>query len=278
MHHPRRPDDATAVHRLATTALLIAAVVVAVTSCGGAGTTSGTSGQDGGEQRRDVGGPLLVSVSASIAAAITDIATAFEDQHPDTSITINIANSAALAAQIDQGAPVDVFATADEIHMRTVVDGVGTRAAPVVFATNEPRILVAAGNPFGIADLTDLTDPDLVVIGVVEGAAIGRYVADILESAGVELRPRSFEETPVAAATKVRLGEADATIVFATDVLAIGELGEGIPIPPEINVAAPAVIAIPTAAPNSTTAVAFVEYVLDDTGRAILESYGFGVP
>ena len=245
------------------------------------GTTLGACGNDDGDDT--TGGSILVSASSSLGTAMTEIAEAFEAEHEGVSVSVNIANSSALASQIEAGAPVDVFASADEWNMQSVVDGQGTVAPPVVFATNEPRILVGPGNPFGITGLDDLAaltaaDSGFVYVAVAPESAIGRYVTEILQRAGVELSPRSFEESVTAAANKVRLGEADATIVFATDVLASGDRGLGVPIAPEVNVVATALIAVPAGAPNPDGATAFVDFVLGDTGQAILRSYGFGAP
>lgn len=207
-----------------------------------------------------------------------EIATAFETTFAGVDVSVNIANSAALAGQINSGAPVDVFASADEANMQTVVNGIGTMADPVVFATNEPRILVATGNPFGVTELADLEHRDLIYVAVTPEASIGRYVVDLARRTGVTLSPASFEQTPTAAANKVIFGEADATIVFATDVIAAGDRGEGVLIPPEVNVVTKNLITIPSGAPNPATAKAFVEFVLGETGQAILTSYGFGSP
>lgn len=265
----RRPAGARA--RIAT--LVCVAIVVAAGCDGGDG-----GGADGDRTDDGATGSLFVSATASVSAAMSEIAEAFESEYGGAEVSVNIANSAALATQINEGAPVDVFASADETNMQVVVDGIGTIDEPVVFATNEPQILVGPGNPFGVGGLADLTDPDIVYVGVVPDAPIARYVAEVLERAGVELAPRSLEESVIAASTKVTLGEADATIVFATDVLAAGDRGEGIVIPPGVNVVATYPIAVPSEAPNPTAAAAFVEFVLGDSGRAILESYGFGLP
>lgn len=228
-----------------------------------------------GEARSDTSGTLLVSAATSLGAAIEEIAAAFELRQGDVSVSVNLAGSGALATQIELGAPVDVLATADEASMQTVVDGVGTIGDPVIFTANEPQILVGPGNPFGVTALADLAAPGLVYVQADEAAAIGRYTAEILERAGVTLAPRSFEESALSAANKVVLGEADAAIVFATDVLAVGDAGEGVEIPPEINVVARYPIAVPSSAPDPVTAAAFVEFVLGDEGQSILASHGF---
>jgi molybdate transport system substrate-binding protein len=227
------------------------------------------------EQRVGADGDLVVFAAASLTDAFTAIGDAFLSEHPDVDVTYNFAASSDLVAQIDEGAPADVFASADQRNMDKLVEAEGADA-PATFATNSLEIIVEAGNPLDIASVEDLADPDLVVLTCDPEVPIGRYTELVFESAGVEVTPDSLEENVRGIVTKVVEGEADAGLVYVTDVLAAGEEAEGVDIPADINVVAAYPIAPVTDAPNPEAAVAFTEFVLSDDGQAILAELGFG--
>jgi molybdate transport system substrate-binding protein len=193
-------------------------------------------------------------------------------------VTLNFASSSDLAAQIGEGAPADVFASADEPNMAKLTDGAGTTRAPAIFATNRLEIIVAAGNPQRIVTVADLARPDLIVVTAAPQVPIGTYAAEVLAKAGVEVTPKSLEENVKAIVTKVVLGEADAGIVYATDVRAAGSDAEGVEIPSELNMIATYPIAVPSGSANPESAAAFIDFVLSTEGQAILASFGFGNP
>ena len=225
-----------------------------------------------------VEGDVTVFAAASLTAAFTEVGDAFMAANPDSNVVLNFAGSSDLVAQIGEGAPADVFASADLGNMAKVTDSGKNASEPVVFATNVAEIIVEAGNPIGIAGVGDLADPDLIVVQCAPEVPCGKYAAQIYENAGVTVTPKSLEESVKAVVTKVTLGEADAGVVYATDVTAAGADAEGVEIPDDINVVAEYPIATLDDAPNAASAQALVDFVLSEAGQEILASYGFLAP
>lgn len=180
------------------------------------------------------------------------------------------AGTSSLVTQIEQGAPADVFASADEAHMRALVEA-GTVERPVTFARNRMAIAVAAGNPEHIETLADLARPGLVVVLVDPSVPAGGYTRRMLSRAGVDVRPRSLELDVKAAVTKVRSGEADAAVVYATDV---GPKNR-VDIPAAANVVATYPIAVVKGSPHRREAAAFVRRILSAAGQRALRERGF---
>ena len=223
-------------------------------------------------------GEVTVFAAASLTDAFTEVGEAFSVANPEATATFNFAASSALVQQITEGAPADVYASADQPNMQKLVDAGGNATEPVVFATNRLAIVVAPGNPKGIATLADLASPDVALVLCAEQVPCGRFAIEVLTNAGVAATPKSLEENVRAVLTKVELGEADAGIVYVTDVLAAGDQAEGVEIPTEQNALAEYPIAVTTEAGNPDAAAAFVAFVTGPDGQAILEEYGFGQP
>jgi molybdate transport system substrate-binding protein len=242
----------------------LAALVTLASGCGGGG--DGTSST------------VTVFAAASLSNAFTELGDAFTSANPETAVTFNFAASSALVAQIGQGAPADVFASADLINMTKLVEADHHAAEPVVFTTNLAQIIVEARNPHGITGVADLANEDLIVISCAPEVPCGRYTQQVLDNAGVTVRFSSFEENPRAVVSKVTLGEADAGIVYVTDVIAAGDAAAGVEIPTDVNVIAEYPITVTREARSPQTAQAFIEFVRSDDGQAILRSYGFGAP
>jgi molybdate transport system substrate-binding protein len=232
----------------------------------------------GSEDTEPASGDLTVFAAASLSAAFTEIGEAFMSEHPDVAVTFNFAASSELVTQIAEGAPADVFASADVSNMATLTDAGMNAAEPVVFATNLAKIIVGPGNPEGITGVEDLANEELIVVQCAPEVPCGRYAAQVFENARVTVTPKSLEENVKAVVTKVTLGEADAGIVYATDVMAAGADAEGVTIPVGVNVVAEYPIAATKNAPNAAGAQAFIDVVLSDQGQAILASYGFLEP
>jgi len=188
--------------------------------------------------------------------------------------TFNYAGSQTLASQIAQGAQADVFASADTTHMRTL-QGAGLLAGlPRVFAHNRLEIAVERGNPKRIHSLADLAQPGLVIVLADPSVPAGKYAQQALAKAGVNVKPASLELEVTAVLTKVALGEADAGIVYVSDIVTSGNV-DGIAIPDAQNVIADYPIARLDAAQNKSGADAFITYVLSSQGQAILVGAGF---
>lgn len=213
---------------------------------------------------------VVVFAAASLTDAFTEIGEAYADDGGDE-VVFSFAGSSELAAQIAEGAPADVFASADRRNMdRVDVDG-----DALVFATNRAAIVVEPSNPTGVATLDDLADPDRLVVVCAPEVPCGAYTATILERAGVDLTPVSLEANVKAVVTKVALGEADAGVVYATDIAAAGDTVDGVAIDESLNVMAE----YPILALTDDPAVSdFVEFVTGADGQAILHEYGFGSP
>ncbi len=246
------------------------AVALVLAACGG------TPPRDG---RGDAtSGTITVFAAASLADAFEAVGDAFVDAHPGSDVVLNDAGSQVLAGQIMEGAPVDVFASANPRHMAAVRDGGHVSGEPRAFAANRLAIAVEPGNPLGIDGLGDLSDPDLVVVLPAEEVPAGDYARQALADAGVRVSPASLEPNVRAALSKVALGEADASIVYSSDVVAADGRVTGVDIPAAVNVRATYPIAVMTGAPNPTGAEAFVDFLLGDEGQAILSDHGFMAP
>ena len=223
-------------------------------------------------------GDLVVFAAASLTDAFTELGDAFTAANPDASVTFNFAASSALVAQIVEGAPADVYASADLNNMAKLTDSGANATEPVIFANNLSEIVVALGNPLGIAGVESLADDDLILVVCAPEVPCGAYASQIFDNAGVDPTPDSYEENVRAVLTKVRLGEADVGVVYATDVAAAGDETDGVGIPADVNVVAEYPIAVTTEAPNPDAARAFIDYVVGDDGQAILASWGFRSP
>lgn len=226
---------------------------------------------------------VVVFAAASLREAFTRIAERFEGDHGGARAVLNLAGSQDLAMQIEQGAEADVFASADAVQMSRLERG-GLVAAPRIFAANEPVIVLAPGNPATITALKDLPKAPRIVVGAPE-VPIGRYTRQILDRAvrlyGADFR-RRVEERVVSnelnvrqVLAKVALGEADAGIVYRTDVAAARDRLQLVKIPDEVNVIAEYPIARTAKPPHPMLAEAWIELVTSAIGRCILADSGF---
>jgi molybdate transport system substrate-binding protein len=256
--------------------LACAALAIGLGAIAGCGT--GPGGDGDGTATAGISGNLSISAAASLQGAFTKMAAAFEDAHPQVSVSINFGASSTLARQIVDGAPVDVFASADQANMTKVADAELLSDIPTIFATNSLEIIVRKGNPSGIGSLADLAETGLIYVTCAPEVPIGRYAAESLLEAGVTVNPASFEPDVKGIVTKVSSGEADAGIVYRTDVLAAGDTAAGVAIPDQFDVRATYPQAVLTGSPNETAAIAWMSFVAGAEGQAILRAYGFGQP
>lgn len=221
---------------------------------------------------------IRVSAAASLTDAFTEIAAAFETANPGTDVVLNFGGSSALREQILEGAPVDVFASANISTMESVTTADQVAGEPHVFARNLLEIAVPPGNPGGVNGLADFARPDLLIGLCLEGVPCGDFGRKALQNAGVVPSIDSNEPDVRALLTKIELGELDAGIVYVTDVASAAGGVEGVEIPASANVTATYPIAVLASAPRPEGAEAFVEFVLSDMGQAILSRYGFAPP
>jgi molybdate transport system substrate-binding protein len=247
-------------------AAVLAVAALALAACGGDEPSGGSSGSSN---------EIKVFAAASLTAAFTELGQQYTSANGGTKVTFNFAGSQALATQIQQSAPADVFASADLANMDKVKDLVGT---PKSFASNLLAIVVEKGNPKGVKGLDDLGNGDLKVVLAAEEVPAGKYAKQILDKAGVSVTPVSQEDNVKAVVTKVSLGEADAGIVYVTDVSAGGDKVEGVDIPQTEDVTATYPIATVKAGKAQDKAQAFMDLVLSDQGQQVLEQFGFLPP
>lgn len=255
--------------RTRTLALALPLLMIA---CGSTGPSDDEASPDA------VSGELVVFAAASLTDAFDEVIEAFVQANPDVEVVVNHAGSQTLARQINEGAPADVFASANPDQMDAVAAAGNLARDAAIFTTNLLAIAVEPGNPLSIDGLADLADPDLVLVLPTEEVPAGRYAREALDAAGVEVSPSSLEQDVRAARSKVELGEADAAIVYLSDIAASAARVDGVDIPAEQNVPASYPIAVLADAPNPAAADAVVAFVLSDAGQDILAAYGFTAP
>lgn len=252
--------------------LILATVAILATARAGSPSTAPDS--------PDVAAPheVLVFAAASLSDAFEALGAAFESAHPGTTVRFNFAGSQQLVAQILQGAPADVFAPADQRQLQKVAAARAVAGEAPLFAANALTIVVEPGNPLHVRGLSDLARGDLTLVLAAEEVPAGHYALQALERAGVEVTAASLENDVRAVLFKVRLGEADAGIVYASDVVAAGDAVDAIPIAPQHNDRARYPIAVLAHAPNPDAGQAFVTFVRSPEGQALLGEYGFSAP
>jgi len=221
---------------------------------------------------------VTVFAAASLTDAFTELGDAFTAANPDAEVTFNFAGSSELVAQISDGAPADVIASADLASMAVLTDAGLVAGDPQAFATNVAEIMVERGNPEGIDGVADLSADDLIVVQCAPEVPCGSYAEQVLANAGVSVTPASYEDNVRAVVTKVTLGEADAGIVYRTDVLAASDAADGVSIPADVNVVAEYPIALVGGPAERAGARSFVDFVLSAEGQAVLADFGFGPP
>ena len=223
--------------------------------------------------------PTKTTVTVFAAASLTEsfkaIGAEFERATPGTAVQFNFAGSPTLVQQIQQGAPADVFASADQANMDVLVQAGSIAGTPRIFARNRLAIVVPAGNPKKIATLADLTRSGLTLALCAANVPAGRYAAEAFAKAGLTVPAASQEADVKAVVSKAALGEIDAGIAYVTDVAAAGGRVEGITIPDQYNVVAQYPIAVLRGAAQPHAAAAFVDFVSGPAGQAVLRRFGF---
>jgi molybdate transport system substrate-binding protein len=235
---------------------------------------------------------LIVFAAASLADAFTEIKESFEDANAGVTVVLNFAGSNQLATQINGGAPADLFASANERQMRVAVEGGRIDSgSPQTFVTNRLVVAYPADNPGGISQLQELVRPGTLIVLASEQVPVGQYSLEFLEKSvqDSDFSPSfqaevlgnvvSYEENVRAVLNKVTLGEADAGIVYTSDLAGLDESEIGrLEIPDALNSIAFYPIAPLNDSENSETARAFIDFVLSSSGQEILARYGFGPP
>lgn len=242
-----------------------------------AGCGSGSGSPAGGSGAAPTGA-VTVFAAASLTESFTTIGRDFETASPGTKVTFNFAGSSALATQINQGAPADVFAAASPKNMATVTDAGNGDGTATTFVRNQLVIAVAKGNPQGIDALADLTEPGLKVALCAEQVPCGAAATKALAAAKVRLTPVTLEQDVKGALSKVKLGEVDAALVYRTDARAAAADVDGVEFPESAGAINDYPIVVVRNAPNKAGAQAFTDYVESDKGKAVLTAAGFQAP
>jgi molybdate transport system substrate-binding protein len=224
-----------------------------------------------------VTGSLSVFAAASLTEAFKAAKTKLTAGNPGLTLTYSFAGSNALVTQITQGAPADVFASADTKNMQKLVDA-GLVDTPVTFAKNKLEIAVAPGNPKNITGLADLAKPGVSVVLEAVGVPAGDYTRQILTAQRLTVTPKSLETDVKSAIAKVTSGEADATVVYVTDVKAAGSKVVGVPVPDNLQPSITYPIATVKATKNRAAAQAFVDSAVSGDVQKALEAAGFLPP
>jgi molybdate transport system substrate-binding protein len=257
---------------------LAVATTLALAGCGSTDTPPASENENTGSAAPEVTGEITVFAAASLTESFTQIGEDFEAANEGVTVTFNFAGSSALAQQINEGAPADVFAAAAPKNMADVTDTGAVTEDPVTFVTNTLEIAVPAGNPAGISGLADFGKAELKIALCAEQVPCGAASKKVFDTAGVTAAPDTLEQDVKAVLSKVSLGEVDAALVYRTDVNAAGDKVEGIEFPESGEAVNEYPIATCAEAPNADGAKAFIDYVLSDEGRAVLTEAGFGGP
>lgn len=249
---------------------LTASGLVGCSSSSSTGPTTSSSGSS-------LSGSITVFAAASLTGSFTQLGQAFQAVHPGVKVTFSFAASSALATQITNGAPADVFASASEKNMTQVV-AAGDAANPTTFAKNVMEIAVPPSNPANVTGVTDLAKSSVKVALCQPQVPCGTTAAKVFANAKITVTPVTQEPDVKAVLSKVTLGEVDAGMVYVTDVRAAGDQVKGITIPADLNASTSYPIATMSASKNLAVAQAFVAFVLSPAGTASLAVAGFQSP
>lgn len=251
---------------------LLAVLGAAALLAGCASATPAPAASGSASSADELSGTVEVYAAASLQRSFDEIASAFEDEHPGVTVSAVYDGSSTLATQIGEGAPADVFASADEKNMAKVA-----AHAPdaQIFAGNTLVIAVPKSNPGGVRNLADLARVTTVLCA--PEVPCGAASTTLLSNAGVTVTPASSEQNVTAVLTKVAASEADAGLVYATDVVGRDDVEAIVPEGADAVVNRYPIAALADA-PNPDAASAFVAYVLSDEGQQILADAGFRAP
>lgn len=241
-------------------------------------TAQGSGSTASGEAGEDISGDLTVFAAASLKATFTQLGTMFEAAHPGTDVAFNFAGSSDLVTQLTQGAPGDVFASADTANMTKALDADLISGEPENFATNTLIIVTPPGNPKGIASFADLADKDNKVVVCAPQVPCGAATTKVEKATGVDIAPVSEESSVTDVLGKVTSGQADAGLVYVTDASGAGEKVTSVAFEESSGAVNTYPIAVLSDSQNSAAAKAFEELVMSAEGQEVLADAGFAAP
>lgn len=259
-----------------------AGVALLLAGCGSSGSTTPAAGPTttaaAAADAAKLDGNITVFAAASLKTTFTEIGTGFERAHPGTTVSFSFAGSSTLVAQITAGAPVDVFASADRTNMDKVVKAGDASGAPVDFATNVLEIATPPGNPKGVRSFTDLANPAVKTVVCAPQVPCGAATAKLQDATGTTIPAVSEESSVTDVLGKVISGEADAGLVYVTDVTGVGDKVTGVMFPESSNAVNTYPIVTVKGSKAPGTAAAFGAYVRSAAGEKVLSAAGFGAP
>ncbi|MCW8376760.1 molybdate ABC transporter substrate-binding protein [Streptomyces justiciae] len=257
-----------------------AAALLALTACSSSDDDSAAGSDSAGSASASgkLSGEVTVFAAASLKESFETLGKQFEKAHPGTKVTFSFGGSDALAASITGGAPADVFASASPKTMKIVTDAGDNAGEPATFVRNQLEIATLPGNPDKVASLKDLTDSDLKVVLCDKTVPCGAAAEKALTASKLKLIPVSYEEDVKSALNKVVLKEADAAVVYKTDVKAAGDKVEGVEFPESADAINDYPITLLKESKNTDTAKAFIALVRSAEGQKVLTSAGFLKP
>ncbi|PYI69304.1 molybdate ABC transporter substrate-binding protein [Arthrobacter livingstonensis] len=255
-----------------------AAILVAVSlaACGGSAGSTGISAAPGSTPA--LSGTLTVFAAASLKPTFTELAATFEKENPAVKVSLNFDGSSTLVSQITQGAPADVFASADQANMTKLSDAKLVSGSPAIFATNVLTIVVPPNNPANITTFADLAKPGVKVVVCAAQVPCGAAAKSDEASAGVVVKPVSEELNVTSVLGKVTSGEADAGLVYVTDATTAGDKVKTVPLKLEHPTVNKYPIAAVSTSKNQEPAKAFIALVTGPSGQKVLGDAGFGTP
>ncbi|MEU4999113.1 molybdate ABC transporter substrate-binding protein [Streptomyces sp. NPDC021622] len=254
-----------------------AAALLALSACSSSDDSSAESDSSGSSSKK-LSGTVTVFAAASLKESFTTLGKDFEEAHPGTKVTFNFGGSDSLAAGITGGAPADVFAAASPKTMKIVTDEKDAAGAPSTFVRNQLEIATLPGNPDKVASLKGLTKSGIKVVLCDKTVPCGAATQKALDASDLKLTPVSYEQDVKSALTKVELKEADAAVVYKTDVKAAGDKVEGVDFPESADAINDYPIALLKDAPNADAAKAFIKLVQSAEGQKVLTAAGFLKP
>ncbi|MGW6524240.1 molybdate ABC transporter substrate-binding protein [Streptomyces sp. NPDC054950] len=272
----RRTGRPMQVAALGVTALL--ALSACSSSDDSSSTDPGSSASASTSASDQLSGTVTVFAAASLKESFTTLGKEFEKAHPGTKVTFSFGGSDSLAASITGGAPADVFASASPKTMAIVTDAGDASGTPATFVRNQLEIATLPGNPDKIASLKDLTKSSLKVVLCDKTVPCGAAAQKALDASKLKLTPVSYEQDVKAALTKVELKEADAAVVYKTDVHAAGDKVEGVEFPESADAINDYPIVQLKDAQNTAAAKAFIALVQSAEGQKVLTEAGFLQP
>ncbi|MEF2978035.1 molybdate ABC transporter substrate-binding protein [Subtercola sp. YIM 133946] len=258
--------------------VVAAAVVTGAAACSTSSTTSASTSAATSSANTAPAGTITVFAAASLKATFTELGTEFQAANPGTTVTFSFAGSSDLVTQITGGAPADVFASADTKNMDKLTTAGLVSGTPVNFATNVLEIATPPGNPAGVTSFQDLANPTIKTVICAAAVPCGSATVSVETATGVTIPAVSEESSVTDVLGKVSSGEADAGLVYVTDVKGAGSTVTGVPFPESSKAVNTYPIGALSASKNAALAQAFIDYVTGTDGQAVLTAAGFGAP